>query len=104
MGKLNIKQCQSLTDVRQAVDELDGQIIPLLCERIQYIVQAAQFKEEYADVRQFGRIEAIVERAKATARMTNAPEDYIESVYRYLIDESIRQESKHWLKLNKGDE
>lgn len=97
---MNIKKCKELAEIRQHVDALDSQIIPLLCERIQYIVQAAQFKEEYSDVRIFGRIEAIIERARATARATNAPEDYIESVYRYLIDESIRHESKRWLELN----
>ncbi len=101
MGKtMNIKKCQNLAEIRSEIDALDGEIIPLLCERIQYILQAAQFKADYSDVRQFGRIEAIVERARATARVTDAPEDYIESVYRFLIDESIRQESKRWFKLN----
>lgn len=101
---MKIKKCKDLSDIRIEVDRLDGEIIPLLCERIQYIVQAAQFKETHSDVRQFGRIEAIVERAKATARVTNAPEDYIESVYRYLIDESIRQESKCWFEKNQKDQ
>lgn len=95
-----IHRCETLADVRNHIDALDEQIIPLLCERIQYITQAAQFKEDVADTRLFGRIEAIVTRAKAYANVLGADEDYIESVYRHLIDESIRQEKAEWLKLN----
>lgn len=98
--KPKIDKCHQLQDVRDHIDELDEQIIPLLCERIQYIVQAAQFKETPADTRRFGRIEAIVTRAKAYAAAMGVNEDYIESVYRHLIDESIRQEKNKWLEIN----
>lgn len=94
----HIEKCESLQDIRNHIDALDEQIIPLLCERIQYITQAAQFKQNVTDTRLFGRIEAIVTRAKAYANVLGADEDYIESVYRHLIDESIRQEKGQWLK------
>ncbi len=100
LPRLNIEKCQSLQEVRNHIDALDEAIIPLLCERIQYITQAAQFKESAADTRRFGRIEAIVTRAKAYANVLGANEDYIESVYRHLIDESIRQEKDKWLSLH----
>ncbi|PIE45192.1 MAG: chorismate mutase [Gammaproteobacteria bacterium] len=95
-----IQRCKNLQDIRNHIDALDEQIIPLLCERIQYITQAAQFKDSVADTRRFGRIEAIVTRAKAYAAVLGADEDYIEAVYRALIDESIRQEKAKWLELN----
>lgn len=101
LAKPNIQRCESLQEIRNTIDALDEQIIPLLCERIQYITQAAQFKESAADTRRFGRIEAIVTRAKAYAAVMGADEDYIESVYRHLIDESIRQEKNEWLRLRK---
>ncbi|MPV86959.1 chorismate mutase [Ostreibacterium oceani] len=97
LAKPTIQRCRDLDEVRQAVDALDAQIIPLLCERIQYIVQAAAFKETASDVRIYGRIEAIITRAKAYANAMGVSEDYIESVYRHLIDESIRQEKAVWL-------
>lgn len=100
LEKRRIERCQSLQDVRNHIDALDEQIIPLLCERIQYITQAAQFKDSAADTRRFGRIEAIITRAKAYANTLGANEDYIEAVYRFLIDESIRQEKAQWLTLN----
>lgn len=98
--RLTIETCEHLQDVRNHIDALDEQIIPLLCERIQYITQAAQFKESETDTRRFGRIEAIVTRAKAYAQILGADDAYIESVYRHLIDESIRQEKRVWLALN----
>lgn len=100
LPRLTIKSCKDLQDIRNHIDALDEQIIPLLCERIQYITQAAQFKASVADTRRFGRIEAIITRAKAYANVLGANEDYIESVYRHLIDESIRQEKDQWLALN----
>lgn len=103
LPRLSIKSCESLQEIRHHIDALDEQIIPLLCERIQYITQAAQFKESVADTRRFGRIEAIVTRAKAYANVLDADEDYIESVYRHLIDESIRQEKAQWLKIHHTD-
>ncbi len=99
--RLNIDKCDDLQAVRNHIDALDEQIIPLLCERIQYITQAAQFKDSAYDTRRFGRIEAIITRAKAYANVLGANEDYIEAVYRFLIDESIRQEKARWLELNK---
>lgn len=103
IDKPTITRCNDLQDIRNHIDALDEQIIPLLCERIQYITQAAQFKDSAADTRRFGRIEAIVTRAKAYANVTGANEDYIEAVYRFLIDESIRQEKQQWLALNPND-
>lgn len=103
LPRLNIKQCEDLQDIRNHIDALDEQIIPLLCERIQYITQAAQFKDSAADTRRFGRIEAIVTRAKAYAAVLGANEDYIESVYRHLIDESIRQEKNRWLEIHRDN-
>lgn len=100
LDKPIIHRCQNLQEIRHTIDALDEQIIPLLCERIQYITQAAQFKDSAADTRRFGRIEAIITRAKAYAAAMGANEDYIESVYRHLIDESIRQEKTAWLHLN----
>ncbi len=103
INKPVIKKCQSLQEIRHHIDALDEAIIPLLCERIQYIIQAAQFKDSVADTRRFGRIEAIITRAKAYARITGANEDYIEAVYRALIDESIRQEKNQWLQIHAKD-
>lgn len=98
IAKPTIHRCKSLQEIRHTIDTLDEHIIPLLCERIQYITQAAQFKDSAADTRRFGRIEAIVTRAKAYAAAMGANEDYIESVYRHLIDESIRQEKNEWVR------
>lgn len=96
----SIRRCNSLDDVRMNIDRLDEEIIPLLCERIQYITQAAQFKETEHDVRIFGRIEAIITRARAYADLAEIDAEYIEYVYRAIIDESIRQETKKWHEIN----
>lgn len=104
IDKPTIETCADLQQVRYHIDRLDAIIMPLLCERIQYIVQAAQFKDSAADTRRFGRIEAIIARAKAYANAIGVDEDYIESVYRHLIDESIRQEKQRWLETQSSSE
>ena len=36
--------CKNLQEVRDNIDRLDAIIVPLLAERIGYVLQAAQFK------------------------------------------------------------
>ncbi len=93
-------KCHSLQDVRDNIDRLDETIVGLLAERIDYVLQAAQFKETRGDVRIPSRIEFIVERVRAFAKSEGMDPDMIESVYRHLMEESIAREEVRWDKIN----
>ena len=93
-------KCNSLQDVRDNIDRLDAVIIPLLAERIQYVLQAAQFKETRADVRIPPRIEFIVDRVREFAKEEGMDPDMAESIYRHIMEESIAREEIRWDDIN----
>ena len=97
---LKPSECTSLKDIRTQVDRLDLQIADLLTDRIQYIVKAADFKPTVEHVRLQDRVEEIISTVTKIAASKNVDPDYIEMIYRILIDESIRREKHQWLRNN----
>ena len=59
-----VQHCTDMLDVRRNVDALDDVLVPLLVTRMGYMQQAARIKADAAQVRDEGRIEAIVRRVR----------------------------------------
>lgn len=93
-------KCQNLQEVRDNIDRLDEVLVGLMAERIDYVLQAAQFKETRGDVRIPVRIEFIVDRVRRFAENEGMDADMIESVYRHIMEESIAREEWRWDKIN----
>lgn len=93
-------KCQSLEQVRENIDRLDRQIVPLLAERAGYVEQAAGFKETKAKVVDTDRIEAIVRKIRHLAVEEGTSPDLIEHIYRAMIDAYIIHESQEWVKVH----
>jgi isochorismate pyruvate lyase len=94
--------CHSLQEVRDNIDRLDEIIVGLLAERINYVLQAAPFKETRGDVRIPSRIEFIVKRVRAFAEENAMDPDMVESIYRHIMEESIAREELRWDKINQS--
>jgi len=93
-------KCHTLQDVRDNIDRLDEVIVGLLAERIDYVLQAAQFKETRGDVRIPSRIEFIVDRVRIFAEENGMDSDMAESIFRHIMEESIAREEVRWDKIN----
>ena len=93
-------KCHTLQDVRDNIDRLDEVIVGLLAERIDYVLQAAQFKETRGDVRIPSRIEFIVDRVRIFAAENGMDSDMAESIFRHIMEESIAREEVRWDKIN----
>lgn len=93
-------KCHSLQDVRDNIDRLDEIIVGLLAERIDYVLQAAQFKETRGDVRIPSRIEFIVDRVRLFADKEGMDPDMAESIFRHIMEESIAREEIKWDHIN----
>lgn len=91
-----LKQCENMADLREEIDRVDRLIVPLLLERIQLIAQAGHIKTDRNTVRDEWRIEDVVSKVKAEAAKHGGDLDYIEDIYRYLIDYSINHEFGVW--------
>ncbi|GHF27921.1 hypothetical protein GCM10017044_23860 [Kordiimonas sediminis] len=91
-----MKTCQNMNEVREEIDALDREIVPLLLKRLHYINEAGRIKADRNTVRDSWRVEDVVSKAIATARKEQGNEQYIEDIYRNLIEWSINHEYSIW--------
>ena len=91
-----MKQCRNMSEVRAEIDRIDRLIVPLLLERLEYIKQAGHIKLDRDAVRDDWRIEDVVAKAKKVAEQQSGNQQYIEDIYRHLIEWSIAHEFTVW--------
>ena len=96
------KTCADMTQVRAAIDALDREIVGLLADRLHYIAEAARIKDSREAVRDEPRIEAVVAKARAAATDAGMNPDFIEPLYRDLIERSIAYEFGEFDRLHKS--
>lgn len=93
-------ECKNLAEVRENIDRLDRQIVPLLAERAGYVEQAAGFKPTKAAVVDTPRIEQIILKVRHLAIEEGMDPDLVEHIYRSMIDAYIIHEAKIYKKLH----
>jgi isochorismate pyruvate lyase len=79
---------------------MDRKIVPLLCRRLGYVTQAAQFKPSEAGVIVLARVEEVVANAGREAVKAGGNPDTIEAVYRTIIDAFTLEEQNRWRELH----
>ena len=84
--------CESMTELRAAIDTLDARLVALLAVRQAYIERAAQLKTDRDQVRDSERVEEVVAKVLAEGRRTGLSAEIAEPVWRTLIEASIRHE------------
>lgn len=89
-----------MTEVRAEIDRIDREIVPLLIERLHYISEAGRIKEDRNVVRDEARVEDVVAKALKTSLQNDGNSQYIEDIYRHLIEWSINYEFTVWDKLD----
>ena len=92
-------KCRNLGEVRENIDRLDRQIVPLLAERAGYVRQAAGFKDTKAAVVDPARIETIVLKVRHMAVEEGCDPDVIERIYRSMIVAVFIFVSREWVRL-----
>ena len=89
-------ECMTMAEVRQGVDALDRLLVTVLAERQRYMNAAARIKPNREAVRDTARIEDVVAKVKAAARVAGLSEDIAEPVWRLLIERCIAHEYGVW--------
>jgi isochorismate pyruvate lyase len=95
----NVKQCQSMAEVRAGVNALDDILVPLLVERSGYMTQAARVKNDKGLVRDEARIQAIVDRVRPMAEAQGGNPDLMERLYRAMMECYIDYEHQELARL-----
>lgn len=89
-------KCQTMADVRLGVDALDRELVRLLVVRQGYMKAAARIKPNREAVYDEARIEDVVAKVLATAKVSGLSADIAEPVWRKLIERCIAHEFDVW--------
>lgn len=90
--------CNNLEEVRENIDRIDNEIIRLIAERGTYVIQASQFKKDEDGVKDTGRVEKVIAKARAKAEEYGADSDMIEALYREMISRFVNMEISEFQK------
>ncbi len=89
---LEVVEVSSLNEARQAIDRLDTEIIRLLGNRAGYVRQVVKFKQTADEVRAPGRYAEVMRERRKLAEAADLNPDIIESMYKLLVDNFIKEE------------
>jgi isochorismate pyruvate lyase len=81
-----------MADVRFEIDRLDRALVSLLAERQTYIERAAHLKTVRSAVRDQARIDDVIAKVLAAARLAGLDPAIAEPVWRTLVDHCIAYE------------
>jgi phenylalanyl-tRNA synthetase alpha chain len=87
-----VRVCQTLDEVRAAIDDIDARVVGLLAERRAYVLQAGRFKASPETVRVPAREAQVISNVKALAYRAGIEPDLVEALYRQMIDGFVRIE------------
>ena len=86
------ENCDSMDELRLAIDALDQKLVTLLARRQTYVERAAELKSGREQVRDPARIEEVVRKVIAAAKVAGLDPAIAEPVWRMLIEASIAHE------------
>lgn len=92
------EDCQSIQEIREAIDSIDSQIIDKFGERLAYVQAAAKFKKSTEDVKAKERFESMLQTRRIWAKNNNLNPDIIEQLYKDLVTYFIKEELQNWQK------
>ena len=84
--------CESMTQVREGVDDVDRRIVALLQRRFGYMDAAARIKPDREAVRDEWRKADVKKKVDAEARRLGVDPDLLDRLYEDLIETSIAHE------------
>ena len=94
--------CNDMNEVRAAIDALDREIVALLADRLHFINEAGRLKADRDAVRDEARVEDVVAKVRASAAAAGIDPDFVEPLYRDLIERSIAHEFNVFDRLHKA--
>ena len=85
-------QCQDMTDVREAIDAIDRDMVACLRRRQDYLDAAARIKTDRKTVRDPARVAAVIAKVRAEAARIGLSEESAETVWNAVIDAAVAYE------------
>jgi len=98
------EKCENIQEIRDAIDNIDNEIIKLLGLRFSYVKEVVKYKEKDRDsIIAKKRYNEVLENRRKLAVENGLNPDIIESIYKNLINHFINEEIEiaEKLKFNK---
>ncbi|MGQ8337520.1 chorismate mutase [Sunxiuqinia sp. A32] len=86
--------CESINDVRNEIDRIDRAVVELLSERQGYVEEIVKFKSDRDSVIANDRQESMCAERREWASELDLSPDFIEQLFRQLIQHNIEKELK----------
>lgn len=89
---MDIRNCNTLDEVRKEVDLLDASIVELIAKRNAYIHQAAKFKVSIEEVKDEKRVADVISGVREYALTHSLNPNMMQSIYELMINEMVESE------------
>ena len=88
----NPKACESIEEIRDALDQIDKEIIQLLTDRHQYVNEIVKFKSSDDGIVAKERQAIVIDQRRAWALERGLDPELIEDIFRLLIEKNIQMQ------------
>ncbi|UNU42364.1 chorismate mutase [Sphingopyxis sp. YF1] len=95
--------CQTMTDVRAGVDQVDRELVALLVRRFGYMDAAARIKSDRGAVRDEARKAQVLDNVASEAEAVGLEPARLRAVWNELVEQSIAYEAVRWDRIRAGD-
>ena len=92
------EECESITDIREAIDLIDDQIISLFALRYKYTCSAYRFKDSRRAVQDSKRVKEVLKKVRCKAIEKDFDPTITMEVYTKIIQHCINEQLKIWEK------
>jgi isochorismate pyruvate lyase len=89
---MDLKNCQSLQEVRDEIDKVDEQIIKLIAERKDYVKQAAKFKHSVDEIKAIDRVDDVLDKVRHQALSLSLSPNLVAEIYQRMINDMVETE------------
>ena len=89
---MEIKNCNTLDEIRTEIDKVDEQIIKLIASRKDYVKQAVKFKDTINEIKADDRVEDVLNKVRHQALSLSLSPNLIAEIYQRMIDDMVETE------------
>ncbi len=89
---MEIKNCNSLDEIRDEIDKVDVQIIKLIATRKDYVKQAAKFKHSIDEIKADDRVDDVLNKVRHQALSLSLSPNLVAEIYQRMIDDMVETE------------
>jgi len=93
------EQCETMTEVRIGVDQVDRELVALLVRRFGYMDAAARIKTDRGAVRDEARKTEVLDNVARAAEAAGLEPERLRAVWNELVEQSIAYEATEWDRL-----